>query len=145
MTHTPTRGSRYPSNNFRETTLGTEPNQKLIAATELMNPKAKLTQAKELIAQAERLREEVYQVQCNCRHQWSEARYAPDHQEAYEIPGDPPGTMGVDWRPACHVPAKTTPKWVRTCTLCELEQSTTSTKLGAGTNGLRQEVPDFGS
>ena len=44
--------------------------------------------------------------------------YDPIYHAAYTCPGDPPGTMGVDWRGPVHVPSKTIPKWRRTCDLC---------------------------
>lgn len=110
-----------------------------------MSNQAKLSKIASLKAEAEALQREVYRSQSNCRHNWGQARYAPDHQEGYDIPADAPGTMGIDWRPACHVPSKTTPQWKRTCALCDLEQVTSRTMLAPGANGLKQEVPDFGS
>jgi len=81
-----------------------------------------------------------------CQHKWGETRYTPEHKEAYTIPGDPPGTMGVDWRGPTDVPAKTTKKWTRQCESCGLTQTTTQMKeyaqgRVAGTGG--QIVPDF--
>lgn len=68
------------------------------------------------------------QMEQECHpHVWGEVEYTPEHQEAYTIPGDPPGTMGVDWRPDCPVPAQTTKKWTRTCKRCGKEQVTTRT------------------
>jgi hypothetical protein len=66
--------------------------------------------------------------QNRCQHAWGPTFYKPIHEEAYEIPGDPPGTMGVDWRGPTYVPAKTTPQWERTCKTCGLVQKTTQSK-----------------
>lgn len=54
----------------------------------------------------------------NCQHQYCEAVYDPIHTKAYTIPGDPPGTMGVDRQLPCYVPAKTEKRWRRECELC---------------------------
>lgn len=53
----------------------------------------------------------------DCRHDWDE-QYDPKYEEGYTIAGDPPGTMGVDWRGPMYVPSKTTPRWKRTCQTC---------------------------
>ena len=72
-----------------------------------------------------------------CQHQYGKPIYDPVHTEAYTIPGDPPGTMGVDWRGPVHVPAKTEEKWKRICELCGHIQYTEKTKPVAN-------EPDFG-
>jgi hypothetical protein len=74
---------------------------------------------------------ELASIERQCTHRWSEPAYTPERREAYTIPGDPPGTMGVDWRPACHVPAETIKKWTRTCQECgkvEVTERTTTEK-----------------
>ena len=58
-----------------------------------------------------------------CKHKFQEV-YDPICHDAYTIPGDPPGTMGVDWRGPCYVPAETIPRWKRTCERCGLIQYT---------------------
>lgn len=63
-------------------------------------------------------------IRATCPHRWSEPIYEPIYQAAYTIPGDPPGTMGVDWRGPVYVPAKTTPQWVRQCQNCLLVEKT---------------------
>jgi hypothetical protein len=55
---------------------------------------------------------------CGGRHSWGEAEYKPIYHEGYTIPGDPPGTMGIDWRGPCHVPSSSEPRWIRTCKAC---------------------------
>jgi hypothetical protein len=53
-----------------------------------------------------------------CRHQYGPTVYDPINHKAYTCPGDPPGTMGVDWRGPVHVPARTEKRWRRECDLC---------------------------
>ncbi len=81
----------------------------------------------ELFAMEEHLRRrraDLDQAEKNCRHEWDVVR--DDLREGgYTIPGDPPGTMGIDWRGPCHVPAKTTPRWRRTCRVCGKVEYTT--------------------
>lgn len=62
-----------------------------------------------------------------CRHDWGPTE--PDHiyHEAYTIPGDEPGTCGVDWRGPCYVPAKTDYRWKRVCRTCGKVEHTTAT------------------
>ncbi len=60
-----------------------------------------------------------------CMHKWSEAQAAHIYHESYTIPGDRPGTMGVDWRGPCHVPSRTDHRWKRTCQACGKEEFTT--------------------
>ncbi|MCX6744869.1 MAG: hypothetical protein NTX82_05075 [Candidatus Parcubacteria bacterium] len=74
-----------------------------------------------------RAREELSRIRSSCLHQWGPVRDCSEYKPAYDIPGDPPGTMGVDWRPGCHVPAQTIEKWQRTCRLCGLTETTTET------------------
>ena len=52
-------------------------------------------------------------------------KYTPIITETYTIPGDRPGTMGVDWRGPVHVPSSTKDQWTRTCTECGKEEVTT--------------------
>ncbi|GEM_PF-1658828 len=67
---------------------------------------------------------ELASIQAACRHNWGPVKYDPIIQKAYTIPGDPPGTMGVDWQPAVYVPRKETPRWTRTCLDCDLTEET---------------------
>lgn len=67
---------------------------------------------------------ELARIQANCRHVWGPEISDPIVAEAHTIPGDPPGTMGVDWRPAVYVPREETPRWKRTCEECGLTQYT---------------------
>jgi hypothetical protein len=54
----------------------------------------------------------------SCNHQWSKPTYVPIATGGYTVPGDPPGTMGVDWRPSFYVPKESSPRWKRTCFTC---------------------------
>ena len=95
---------------------------------------------------ADNLQRQLAEMERACQHDWTDAEYDPDYQDAYTYPGDPPGTMGVDWRGPVHVPAKTTKRWRRTCTKCGLVQSTTKVKIAPGAEGgLGKEVADFGT
>ena len=80
-----------------------------------------------LHANAARLVREIGQIEQNCTHRWGVTRDVSEYIPAYTIPGDPPGTMGIDWRGPCHVDAKTIPKWERTCQNCGKVETTTRT------------------
>lgn len=74
-------------------------------------------------------RQELAYAERSCRHQWSEPQADHTHQAAYTIPGDPPGTCGVDWRGPVYVPSQTTKRWKRTCARCgKVEHTTRSTQ-----------------
>jgi len=62
-----------------------------------------------------------------CNHRWGDT--FPDHiyHEGYTIPGDAPGTMGVDWRGPCYVNSSTEYRWKRQCTICGKVETTTRT------------------
>lgn len=74
-----------------------------------------------------RLTREVEHFRRNCRHTWEPIKYVPEHQEGYTNPGDPPGTMGIDWRGPFYIAGKTIKRWERICTLCKLVQTTERT------------------
>jgi hypothetical protein len=65
-----------------------------------------------------------------CRHNSDQSCWmtTPDDvcKPGYTIPGDPPGTMGIDRRFDVHVPAKTTKRWKRVCKLCGKIEHTTN-------------------
>ena len=108
-----------------------------------LHPKARREEIKKLQAELEAKVRELERIIKNCKHVWSEPKYVPEHHEAYTIPGDPPGTMGSDWRGPCEVPARTIKKWVRRCSECGTEQVTEKTELVGNADGLKKEVPDF--
>lgn len=98
---------------------------------------------------AKALRGQLDAAQRACRHSWGDARYVPDRREGYTDPGDPPGTMGVDWRGPCYIPPATIRRWERTCAACGLTQRTERTTripaAGAAPGcGGEAEAPDFG-
>lgn len=68
------------------------------------------------------------EIERGCRHDWSDVIPAHIHHEGYTCPGDPPGTMGVDWRGPVHVPASTEYRWKRTCKLCGKVEYTSRTE-----------------
>jgi hypothetical protein len=74
------------------------------------------------------LKNKVDEIYRNCYHRWGEPVYNPIYHEAYTIPGDPPGTCGVDWRGPTWVEAKTIPRWKRRCAICGKEEETTKTE-----------------
>ena len=84
---------------------------------------------KNLERQLGAVRYELNKVRNECDHRWGKVVYDPEITEAYTVPGDPPGTMGIDRRFPCHVPRQETPKWFRTCTRCGLVQKTTKAQI----------------
>lgn len=67
-------------------------------------------------------------IQRKCQHDWSKSTKQSKYYPGYTIPGDPPGTMGVDWRGPCDVPSETKVWYERTCNKCGLNQRTEKTK-----------------
>jgi hypothetical protein len=82
-----------------------------------------------LSTELESAKKELGEIERRCQHDWNDPVYTPEHHEAHRIPGDPPGTMGVDWRGPLDVPAKTIPKWTRTCKRCGMPETTTQTEV----------------
>ena len=70
-------------------------------------------------------REELIASERDCQHRWGETKPAHIYNKAYTIPGDSPGTMGVDFRGPVHVPSSTTKRWKRTCDKCGKIETTT--------------------
>lgn len=71
--------------------------------------------------------DQLTQYQKTCPHNFT-VTYDPIYHKAYTIPGDPPGTMGVDWRGPTHVPAETEDRWKRECPKCGLVEYTQRTR-----------------
>lgn len=97
--------------------------------------------------EAERLRKQLDAAERACQHSWNKTQYTPIEHKAYTIPADPPGTMGVDWRPECHVPSSTEKMWSRVCSKCGKTETTKATKkenvyVGDGVNASA-DVPHF--
>ncbi len=93
--------------------------------TEIKKLREKVEKAKEEYDSAKQSLDNVVN---SCSHQFGPT--IPDHiyHPAYTIPGDPPGTMGVDRRGPCYVDAKTEKRWKRICDICGKEEYTTRTK-----------------
>lgn len=97
----------------------------------------------------ESLKAKLFGRERSCGHVWEQIKYDPINYPAHTSPGDPPGTMGVDWRGPTFIPASTTKQWSRTCQKCgkvETTQRTRNTTISGtipGTVGQAQ-VPDFG-
>lgn len=76
--------------------------------------------------------EQLKQYELSCPHNFSanyfDIIYDPIYTKGYTYPGDPPGTMGVDWRGPVYVPPTTTKRWRRTCRECGFVQYTTQIK-----------------
>ncbi len=85
------------------------------------------TNLKKAENEVQRLKSAITREENACQHSWTET-YAPEVQEAYTDPGDPPGTMGVDWRGPCYVPRSETPRWKRVCGLCGKIEYSRSTR-----------------
>lgn len=79
---------------------------------------------KNLRWELDRLESELHRAESSCRHVWPEPKYDPIRTEAYTIPADPVGTMGIDWRGESYVPATTKPRWTRTCPKCGKVETT---------------------
>jgi len=93
---------------------------------------------KKLNGEYNQARKELENYEKSCPHKYGETIYDPIYTKAFTIPGDPPGTMGVDWQGPVYVPAKTEPRWKRICEKCGLEQITTQTK------DKIEKIPNFG-
>lgn len=102
-------------------------------------------QVEEMVAAVESLKSKLKIAEDNltrarksCRHEWCPVVYDPVVTPAYEIPADPPGTMGIDWRPSCYVPRSEKARWRRDCRLCGVVEYTSATKE------IVEKVPVFG-
>ena len=71
------------------------------------------------------LQKKLDREESQCGHIWGDAEGAHIYHKAYTIPGDEPGTMGVDFRGPCHVPSRTEARWKRTCLNCGKVEYTT--------------------
>lgn len=111
--------------------------------------------AKQLILDISRIESELTslksslkRIQSVCTHEFGKVTYEPIIQNGYRMPGDAPGTMGIDWRGPVDVPRQETKQWKRVCTKCERVETTQRTKqqLCKGRiegTASHEEVPDF--
>ena len=63
-------------------------------------------------------------IRRDCQHVWGDTENADIVRPAYTDPGDPPGSMGIDWRGPQYVPEQRTRRWKRECHCCGLVQYT---------------------
>ncbi len=84
---------------------------------------------KELKVCLQRKRNYLQVLEDKCPHSWEEPVYDPIITEGYTCQGDPPGTMGIDWRGPYHVPRKEQKRWKRTCRTCGKTEYTLLEKL----------------
>lgn len=80
-----------------------------------------------IVAQGEldALKEKLDHIKKACPHAWpEEAEDCSYTKPGYIIPGDEPGTMGVDWRGPVLVDSKTVRRWRRVCQLCGKAEET---------------------
>jgi hypothetical protein len=91
--------------------------------TEAKNKRGLVGKLKDELTKAEI---DLRDYETKCVHKF-ETYYDPVYTPAYTIPGDKPGTMGVDFRGPIDVPANTKERWRRECGICGLIQYTTRT------------------
>ena len=76
-------------------------------------------------AKVEDIQARMHQIQRSCNHRWGPSVEDPIIHPGGSSPGDPPGTMGVDWRGPSSWAERREPRWSRTCFLCTLKQYNT--------------------
>lgn len=76
------------------------------------------TQIQSLQKSLQRHYSDLRSLEATCRHVWGETKCTPIEKEGYRVPGDPPGTMGVDRREDFYVAPQTIPQWTRICDKC---------------------------
>lgn len=84
----------------------------------------RLQKAKDELKLAEKA---VAELESKCQHKWGETEYTPRIEKGYTDPGDPLGTMGIDWRGPMYISGKTYDIWTRTCMECGKVEKTTNT------------------
>jgi hypothetical protein len=102
-----------------------------------MNVSNEQREIQELEDRLARKKASIINVQNNCSHSWGSVIDASIYTPGYTIPGDPPGTMGIDWRGPVYVDSKTEHRWKRICKNCNKEEVTTQT------NKTVVETPKF--
>lgn len=95
----------------------------------LIRAKAEQTERLNLAQQElEKITRQLDHIQLHCSHVWCEPVKMSKTIPGYEIPGDHPGTMGIDWRNPVYVPSETKVWYERTCQICGKIETTTQTK-----------------
>ena len=69
------------------------------------------------------------EIENDCSHQWSDAERDDIIHPAGSHPGDPVGTMEVDWRGPTSWREERIPRWKRICIICGMKQYTTESKI----------------
>ncbi len=108
----------------------------------IQEKRTEVERAKAALAEAERrlesAKDSLTMAENQCSHDWSKPIYDPIYHPGYTTPGDPEGTMGVDWRGPCHVPSETIKRWRRTCKKCGKTEETKNIQT------REVEEPNFG-
>lgn len=73
----------------------------------------------------ELLERQLKTIESQCKHRWGPTEEAHIRHEGYTEPGDPPGTMGIDWRGPIYVEPRIQQRWSRECLECGLVEYTT--------------------
>lgn len=101
-------------------------------SAEIKETRAKLERSEDALAACQQSVNDLRRIltikENQCPHQFGEPTADNIYHEAYTIPGDKPGTMGVDFRGPTHVPSKIDKRWKRICTLCDKVEHTTRTE-----------------
>lgn len=84
-------------------------------------------EADRLQALLQRTKEQLFVAEKFCQHAWGAVQANHIYHEGYTIPGDAPGTMGIDWRGPTYVPSRTEKRWTRVCKLCGKTEHTSNT------------------
>jgi hypothetical protein len=87
---------------------------------------------KELTEELRKATNEIIESERKCPHDWSKPKYEQVYIPGYDIAGDVPGTMGVDFRHGFHVNSEYKDKWTRTCANCGLIQETEKSEVLPG-------------
>ena len=95
-----------------------------IIQTSPLDLRAELASRRQELTQLEKALQTAEQ---HCQHNWTPSQYTPIEHKSYTIPGDAPGTMGIDWQGPTYVPARTENQWSRTCLNCGRTETTKTT------------------
>ncbi len=88
--------------------------------------------------QLQETQRELTRIEASCHHQYR-ITYEPIYHKSHQLPGDPPGTMGIDWRGPVYVPSRTEDRWRRYCGICGKEDYTTHARTEVET----KKIPMF--
>ncbi len=106
----------------------------MMTAEEIANLQSLRRRLAELDAQVEQLNSarrnvtlEIERLEKSCSHDWEDLEPDRIRRESYMIPGDEPGTMGVDRQGPVYVPATTETFYRRRCARCGKEERTNRT------------------